>query len=68
LGENWWPLGPVIGWGHTFVHEIDHLLRAIINDEVITPHSATFKNRYRANLVDVIIESAETRRQLDIKY
>jgi len=54
--------------GYTFVHEIAHLLRAIINDEEIAPHSATFKNRYRVNLVDVIIESAETRRQLDIKY
>ena len=27
--EYWWPPGHIIGWEHTFVHEIHHLLTAI---------------------------------------
>ena len=27
--EWWWPQGHIIGWEHTFVHEIHHFLRAI---------------------------------------
>ncbi len=30
--EWWWPHGHMIGWEHTFVHEIHHLLDAIAND------------------------------------
>jgi hypothetical protein len=26
--SNWWPHGHIIGWEHTFVHEINHLLDA----------------------------------------
>jgi predicted dehydrogenase len=68
-GENWWPPGHIIGWEHTFVHEIEHLLRAIVNNKEIAPHGATFRDGYRANVVvDALIESAETGRQVDIKY
>ena len=28
----WWPPGHIIGWEHTFVHEIVHLLQAIAAD------------------------------------
>ena len=28
--SNWWPHGHIIGWEHTFVHEINHLLDAIV--------------------------------------
>ena len=30
---NWWPQGHIIGWEHTFVHEITHLLDCIVNDK-----------------------------------
>jgi hypothetical protein len=43
IWSNWWPPGHIIGWGHTFVHEIHHLL-------------------------DAIVESAESGRQVMIKY
>jgi predicted dehydrogenase len=36
--ERWWPPGHIIGWEHTFVHEIHHLLSAIRNQGQIRPH------------------------------
>ncbi len=67
--ENWWPQGHIIGWEHTFVHEIDHLLNAIVNDADVAPHGATFEDGYRANVIgDAIVKSAETGHQVDIAY
>lgn len=67
--ENWWPQGHMIGWEHTFVHEITHLLDCIVNDKEVGPHGATFLDGYRAAVVgDAIVQSAETRRHVDITY
>lgn len=67
--SNWWPHGHIIGWEHTFVHEINHLLDAIVNNKEVGPHGATFEDGYRAAVVcDAIVESAQSRRQVDIKY
>lgn len=66
---NWWPPGHIIGWEHTFVHEITHLLDCIVNDKPVAPYGADFEDGYRAAVVaDAIVESAETRRQVDCKY
>ena len=57
--SNWWPPGHVIGWEHTFVHEIAHLLDAIVNDREVAPLGATFEDGYRnAVICDAIQESA----------
>jgi predicted dehydrogenase len=67
--ENWWPHGHIIGWEHTFIHEITHLLDAIVNDREVGPHGATFEDGYRAAVVcDAILESASSKRQVDINY
>ena len=67
--ENWWPHGHIIGWEHTFVHEITHLLDCIANDKEVGPHGATFVDGYKTAVVcDAIIKSAETKRQVDINY
>jgi len=67
--ENWWPHGHIIGWEHTFVHEITHLLDCIVNDREVGPHGATFEDGYRAAVVcDAILESAAQRRQIDVAY
>jgi predicted dehydrogenase len=67
--ENWWPHGHIIGWEHTFVHEIHHLLDAIVNDTDIAPYGADFLDGYKnAVICDAILKSAETRKQVDIKY
>jgi predicted dehydrogenase len=67
--ENWWPHGHIIGWEHTFIHEITHLLDCIANDRDVGPHGATFDDGYRAAVIcDAILESARTRKQVDIRY
>lgn len=67
--EHWWPHGHIIGWEHTFVHEIAHLLDAIVNDGDVAPHGATFLDGYRASVIcDAIEESSASRRILDIAY
>jgi len=67
--ENWWPQGHIIGWEHTFVHEITHLLDCIVNGKEVAPYGATFEDGYRAAVVcDAILESANTKTQIDIKY
>lgn len=67
--ENWWPHGHIIGWEHTFVHEITHLLDCIVNDKDVAPYGATFEDGYRAAVVcDAIAKSAATKKQIDLKY
>lgn len=67
--EYWWPHGHMIGWEHTFIHEITHLLDAIVNDHNIEPIGATFEDGYKnAVICDAILQSAESERYVAIKY
>jgi len=67
--ENWWPQGHMIGWEHTFVHEITHLLDCIVNDKPVAPIGADFEDGYRCAVVcDAIVESATNKRQVDCTY
>jgi predicted dehydrogenase len=67
--ENWWPQGHMIGWEHTFIHEITHLLDCIVNDKDVAPYGATFEDGYKAAVVcDAILESAVSKRQIDVIY
>ena len=64
---HWWPRGHVLGWEHTFVHEIAHLLDCIVHDRPVAPDGATFEDGYRAALVsDAILASAEERTFVDV--
>jgi predicted dehydrogenase len=67
--EWWWPPGHIIGWEHTFVHEIHHLLRAIADDGDVAPYGATFEDGYRAaEVCDAIVRSGESGRREEISY
>jgi len=67
--KNWWPHGHIIGWEHTFIHEIAHLLDCIVNDKAVGPVGATFEDGYRAAVIcDAILQSSQTRRMVDIHY
>jgi predicted dehydrogenase len=67
--EYWWPHGHIIGWEHTFIHEITHLLDCIVNDKEVGPHGATFEDGYRAAVIcDAIGKSMETKKHIDITY
>ncbi len=67
--EWWWPHGHIIGWEHTFVHEIHHLLKAIAQDGDVAPYGADFEDGYRAaEVCDAIARSNETGRREQITY
>jgi len=67
--SNWWPPGHMIGWEHTFVHEIYHLLDCIIHDKEVGPFGATFEDGYNACVVaDAMVESSETGKKVDCSY
>ena len=67
--SNWWPHGHIIGWEHTFVHEIAHLLDAIVNNKEVAPYGATFEDGYRnAVICDAIMRSSLEGRRISIEY
>ncbi len=67
--SHWWPHGHIIGWEHTFIHELTHLLDAIVNNKDVAPLGATFEDGYRnAVICDAILQSAQEGRRVDIAY
>jgi predicted dehydrogenase len=65
----WWPPGHILGWEHTFVHEIHHLLSAIAGDGGVAPLGATFEDGYRAaEVCEAIVRSSEHGRREAITY
>jgi predicted dehydrogenase len=67
--QYWWPPGHILGWEHTFVHELHHMLTAIREDGDVAPHGATFEDGYRAaEVCDAIVRSSETGEQVTLAY
>jgi predicted dehydrogenase len=65
----WWPQGHIIGWEHTFVHEIHHLLSAIASDGEVRPYGADFEDGYRAaEVCDAIIRSSRSGQRERLSY
>lgn len=65
---QWWPRHP-IGWDHTFVHEMAHLLKAIAAGGSVAPYGATFEDGYRAAVIaDAVLASAESGSKVSISY
>lgn len=65
----WWPPGHIIGWEHTFVHELAHFLDCIKNSKDVSPIGADFKDGLRVAIVcDAILKSSETKKQIDVNY
>ncbi|MGO9750830.1 MAG: Gfo/Idh/MocA family protein [Solirubrobacteraceae bacterium] len=65
----WWPPGHIIGYEHTFIHELHHLLQAIARDGQVRPHGADFEDGYRAAVVcDAIARSASTGAREIVRY
>jgi predicted dehydrogenase len=68
-GKFWWPAGHILGWEHTFTHEMYHFLNALANDEEVGPIGATFEDGYRNSVIlDGLKESAETGRKVYLTY
>ena len=67
--EHWWPPGHILGWEHTFVHELHHLLTAIREDRDPGPHGANLEDGYRAaEVCDAILSSAATGSREHVTY
>jgi predicted dehydrogenase len=67
--EWWWPHGHVIGWEHTFVHELHHLLTAIRDDSEVPPYGADFEDGYRtAEICDAVLRASATGRREPVEY
>jgi predicted dehydrogenase len=67
--EWWWPAGHIIGWEHTFVHEIHHLLTAIAGGSEVAPHGATFEDGYRAaEVCDAIVRASASGAREAVPY
>jgi predicted dehydrogenase len=67
--QHWWPHGHIIGWEHTFVHELHHLLTAIRDDTDVAPHGATLEDGYRAaEVCDAMLRSAEQGSRETVSY
>jgi predicted dehydrogenase len=58
-GGAWWPPGHIIGWEHTFIHQLQHLVRAIHGAAEVAPLAADFLEGYEnARLCDALVEAA----------
>jgi predicted dehydrogenase len=67
--DMWWPPGHIIGWEHTFSHELLHLLSAIATDGPIGPDGATFADGYRAaEVCDALLRASDTGRRQTLSY
>jgi predicted dehydrogenase len=67
--QNWWPPGHILGWEHTFVHELHHFLTAIRDDGDVAPYGATFEDGYRtAEVCDAIVRSADGNGRTAVHY
>jgi predicted dehydrogenase len=67
--QTWWPPGHILGWAHTFVHELHHFLTAIRDDGEVAPHGATFEDGYRAaEVCDAIAWSADGHGRVSVSY
>jgi predicted dehydrogenase len=65
----WWPPGHMLGWEHTFVHELHHMLDAIATGAGVAPDGATFADGYRAaEVCDAIARSGESGRREPVEY
>jgi predicted dehydrogenase len=69
FAQWWWPPGHILGWEHSFVHEIRHLLEAIAGQGEVAPYGATFEDGYRAaEVCDAIVRSSREGGREPIRY
>ncbi|HVO55062.1 MAG TPA: Gfo/Idh/MocA family oxidoreductase [Solirubrobacterales bacterium] len=69
FAELWWPNGHLIGWEHSFIHQMIHLLQAVRGGGAIRPHGADFEDGYRAAVIcGAIAASAAAGARLEPVY
>jgi predicted dehydrogenase len=66
-GGKWWPPGHILGWEHTFVHQLQHLVVAIAGGGSVAPLAADFHDGYvNAVLCDALVKAARTGRRIQV--
>ena len=69
FAKVWWPAGHVLGWEHAHINEIQHLLRAIVDDTDVAPLGATFEDGYRAAVIaEAVATAAESGQRQLLQY
>jgi predicted dehydrogenase len=64
-GDVWWPPGHILGWEHTFVHQLHRFLTAVGGEGTVAPEGATFDDGYRcAAICDLLDQSSREGRRL----
>lgn len=64
-GGRWWPPGHIIGWEHTFVHQLYHVAQAVVGATTVAPLAADFHDGYaNARACDALVEAARTGRRI----
>jgi predicted dehydrogenase len=61
---KWWPPGHIIGWEHTFIHEVGDLLKAIAEDKPISPDF--YDGLRNQQVLDAMQLSAEKNTWIDV--
>jgi predicted dehydrogenase len=62
--KPWWPPGHILGWEHTFIHEIGDFLLAVAKKQSVTPD---FYDGLRCQQVlDAVQQSADEHKWVDI--
>jgi predicted dehydrogenase len=62
--NKWWPPGHIIGWEHTFIHEVGDLLTAIAEDQPIAPDF--FDGLRNQQVLDAMQTAAEKKTWVDV--
>lgn len=66
-GGRWWPPGHILGWEHTFVHQLHHLVLAILGRDTVPPLAADFRDGYaNAQICDALLLAARTGRRVTV--
>jgi predicted dehydrogenase len=63
----WWPPGHVLGWEHTFTHEVYHFLTRLAEGKDVAPEAANFRDGLRVmRIIEAIAESSEKGTWVDV--
>jgi predicted dehydrogenase len=67
-GGMWWPPGHILGWEHTFVHQLQRFLQAVADRGTVAPEGATFDDGYRcATVCDLLDRAAREQRRITLE-
>ena len=62
--NKWWPPGHIIGWEHTFIHEVGDFLTAVGTNQPVTP--SFYDGLRNQQVLDAMQESAANKTWIDV--